>query len=431
MDPIEPMELVQPVEPGKAERLYSAWRKVAPPPFDEESGRARFLDSATTALLRSRAGPRRFTRMRVVAALAAALTCAAMIWVVARPARSLRFSTETGEGQVRAWLATDSSREMPLSFSEGTLLVMQSDSRGRVEQLGPRGASFLIERGAVRARVVHRPGADWRFLAGPFEVEVTGTALNVRWDPSGERLSVGVDEGAVLVRGPSLGASQTVRAGQTCVVDLPSHSVHIEGRETGASGAPFDSASATAAHEDSMPAFSTGAAPTPLSPAPAIPRPPAAPALSTPWTELEARGDYDAAYSAAIGLGLTTLYRSASADDLLRLAQVGQLSGHRRTERDALLACRRRYSGTDQAAIAAYKLGRASSSREAAGWFETFLSEKPGASLAREALGRLIEARLEETNETAARNAATRYLAAYPDGPHATLARKVLGRAKP
>ncbi len=405
------------IDADKAEQVFRAWRDVTPPPFDEDSGRARFLESAAGVLARSRARPRRRTLVRAVVALAAVLACAA-IWMIGRPSASLRFSTESGQGQLRAWLATDSTREMPLSFSEGTLLVIQPDSRGRVEQLSPNGASFLIERGAVRARVVHRSGTDWRFLAGPFEVEVTGTSLDVGWDPSSERLSVHVEEGAVVVRGPSLGPSQIVREGQRCVVDLPSRSVH-----TTAAPPPVSSPMT--------------AAPVPEPPAPIVaPAMPAAPAPLAhphvaPWTEFEARGDYDAAYAAATNAGLASLLRAASADDLLRLAQVGQLSGHPMTERNALLTCRRRFSGTEQAAVAAYKLGRSSSSSEAARWFETYLRERPAAPLSREALGRLIEARVEEGNEAAARSAATQYLAKYPDGPHAALARRVLGRARP
>jgi hypothetical protein len=149
------------------------------------------------------------------------------------------------------------------------------------------------------------------------------------------------------------------------------------------------------------------------------------------WMAFEARGDYDAAYSAAAHVGLASLHSAASADDLLRLAQVAQLSGHPMSERNALLACRRRFAGTEQAAIAAYKLGRASSSGEAARWFETYLDERPAAPFSREALGRLIEARVDEGDDSAARGAAQRYLSRYPDGPHAALARRILGGAHP
>jgi hypothetical protein len=386
---------------ARKEQLFRAWHATTAP-FDDGAGLARFLQSSAKPRANVRVLP------SALVAAAAVLVCA-LAWVLNRPTPPLSFSTLAGEGRARAWLATDATRELPLSFSEGTLLVILPDSRGRVEQLGPTGASFLIERGAVHARVVHRSDSDWRFLAGPFEVEVTGTSLDVNWDPSRERFAVHVAEGSVVVRGPNLGAARVVRAGERCEVDLPSHTVELKPRSSMLGVAPDASRAAAPA----------------LSESPPLVAPPVA-----SWRAIEARGDHDGAYAAARAVGLVALYRSASADDLLELAQIGQLSGHPASQRDALLACRRRFPGTEQAAVAAYELGRASSSAEAAGWFETYLGERPSAPLTREALGRLVEARIDEGNEAAARKAATHYLARYPDGPHATLARRVLGGAR-
>ena len=78
--------------------------------------------------------------------------------------------------------------------------------------------------------------------------------------------------------------------------------------------------------------------------------------------------------------------------------------------------------------MAAFLLGRATKGREAAQWFGKYLEEAPGGALAREALGRLIEAELESGNRANASSAASRYLKSYPDGPHVPLAREVLGR---
>src|SRR5262249_11483636 len=124
--------------------------------------------------------------------------------------------------------------------------------------------------------------------------------------------------------------------------------------------------------------------------------------------------------------GLASVLRSASADELLRFAQVARLSGHRGTERDALATCRRRFRGSEPASVAAYELGQASPPGEARGWFEAYLREQPGGPLAREAAGRLIEVRAASGDEPGARDAAAGYLARYPGGPHAALARRVL-----
>jgi hypothetical protein len=320
-------------------------------------------------------------------------------------------------GQAGAWLATDTATELPIAFSEGTQLVMAAGSRGRVEELGRTGASFLLERGEVRARVVHRSDTSWRFLAGPFEVHVTGTALGVDWDPARERFAVQVDEGSVTVRGPNV-AQQTVRAGEQCVVDLPSRTTRI---------APIGPAPSS--DSDAPVDAGTDDAASPVAPSLRVPAGthPVAPAVS--WIKLDEKGDYDAAYAAAMSAGLASVLRASTSDELLRLAQIARLSGHRDTERQALVTCRRRFPGGERAAVAAYELGRSSSPSEASSWFDTYLGEQPSGPLAREASGRLIEARASAGDDRGARDAATRYLSRYPDGPHAPLARRVLAGA--
>jgi transmembrane sensor len=390
------------------EKLLRAWREAPVPPFDAESGRARFLESVSEA-------PPRNHRPYVLAAAFGFCACGVAFgwWHAMRP---VSFTTSTGDGQAGAWLATDTAGELPITFSEGTQLVMAAGSRGRVEDLGRTGASFLLERGEVRARVVHRSGTSWRFLAGPFEVHVTGTALGVDWDPARERFAVHVDEGSVTVRGPSV-ALQTVKAGEQCVVDLPARTTRIApiGQD-----APADTEATVDAGIDGI----VGAA------APSVRAAVTAhPSLPVSWIKLDEKGDYDAAYAAAMSAGLASVLRASSSDELLRLAQVARLSGHHDTERQALVTCRRRFPGTERAAVAAYELGRSSSPSEASSWFDTYLGEQPSGPLAREASGRLIEARASAGDDRGARDAATRYLARYPDGPHAPLARRVLAGA--
>jgi outer membrane protein assembly factor BamD (BamD/ComL family) len=96
--------------------------------------------------------------------------------------------------------------------------------------------------------------------------------------------------------------------------------------------------------------------------------------------------------------------------------------------REALMACRARFAGTQQAAMSAFQLGRSASGAQAAQWFSTYLKEQPGGQLAREALGRLIEAHEAAGDHVSGRAAAERYLKSYPDGPHAALARQALHR---
>ena len=78
--------------------------------------------------------------------------------------------------------------------------------------------------------------------------------------------------------------------------------------------------------------------------------------------------------------------------------------------------------------MSAFLLGRSASGAQAIQWFSAYLKEQPSGALAREALGRLIEAYQATGDRVSSRAAAERYLKSYPDGPHATLAREALHR---
>jgi transmembrane sensor len=408
-------------QPNHGEKIFQAWRAGVPPvPRDETAGRARFVEAFVARSAR-RSGARAHAHSPTwLAAAAIAIVACALGVAWWRVPSTLSFATPGGDGQAGAWLATGKAADLPLTFSEGTQVVLAADSRGRVEQLGRSGAVFVLERGEVRARVVHRASTSWRFRAGPFEVEVTGTALGIEWDPTRERFTVRVDEGSVRVAGPRVGAVQVVKAGERCVVDLPTQTTRMSSTED--DGAPWldagDGADASGANDGGLAEASAAIAPT------ASPR-----AASPSWTKLAEAGDYDAAYAAARATGLATVLRTSSGDELLRFAQVSLLSGHRESGREALLACRNRFPDSEPASVAAYQLGRASAAGDAARWFETYLAERPAGPLAREASGRLIEARSDAGDGAGAREAASRYLARYPDGPHAVLARRILGGA--
>jgi transmembrane sensor len=402
-------------DPRGGKRLFRAWADTLPP-LDEATGRTRFLEAAA-AKTTARPGVRSGWWMAAAASLVLVVAVGALAgWERSRA--TLHFTAGTSDGHTGAWLATSPEHEMPLSFSEGTQLVIAADSRGRVEALGRAGASFLLERGEVRAKVVHRDGTDWRFLAGPFEVLVTGTSLRVSWDPSRERFAVRVDEGSIVLRGPDV--QQTVRAGERCAVDVPTgtlrvttttpdalHAARLDGANDGtdAGDEATDAAPASGA---------TGASPARSGSA------------AVPWTALEERGDYASAYRAATRDGFASVLRASTSDELLRLAEVAQLSGHPAAGREALLTCRSRFHGTEPSAVAAYELGRMASPGDASSWFEAYLHEAPSGPLAREALGRLVEARAASNDPVAARSAARLYVERYPAGPEAPLAKRLL-----
>jgi TolA-binding protein len=168
-----------------------------------------------------------------------------------------------------------------------------------------------------------------------------------------------------------------------------------------------------------------------------LPTPPEAASSEPPapvgWQELASKGHFSESYAAAEAIGLARLCESISARELLTLSESARLSGHAAAARRPLLATRTRFPGSAEEAAATFALGRIAfdelrDDAEAAQWFATLLREHPAGSLTREATGRLIEALVRSGDHASARAHAARYLEAFPLGPHAPLARRVLGR---
>jgi TolA-binding protein len=153
------------------------------------------------------------------------------------------------------------------------------------------------------------------------------------------------------------------------------------------------------------------------------------PALS--WQQLARAGSYREALERAETQGFDSLLAAASAEELRTLADAARLAGSPERARQALVELRRRFPTAEGAALAAFLLGRAAFDEDkaygaAASWFSIYLAEAPAGPFAREAAGRLLEARSLAGDERGARAAARAYLAAYPDGPHAARARNLL-----
>lgn len=311
------------------------------------------------------------------------------------------------------WIATSSTTAEERKFDDGSSLRLESESAARVQFVHAKGGLVHLDRGAVKLKVHHRDGSTWRVAAGPYEVEAIGTEFTVDWVAGRDKpLRVSVTEGTVAVRGPAFRGTRFVSAHQMVEVAAP---------------------------ESAAPVAAPVAEPTPVSVEDLSPETAEATAdealPSTPhvrgeksWRELEASGKYADAVKAAQRRGLTGIYQSGAGDDLLALARAARFAGRMDVSRDALMACRARFAGSPQAAMSAFLLGRSASGAQAAQWFTTYLKEQPGGALAREALGRLLEAYQASGDRVAARSAAERYLKSYPDGPHATLAREALHR---
>ncbi|MBN2196382.1 MAG: FecR domain-containing protein [Polyangiaceae bacterium] len=321
--------------------------------------------------------------------------------------------------QAGAWLETTTDSAQPLVFGDGSRVEVQGGSRVLVASVDPEGARITVERGAIHADIVHRTDTDWAFESGPFVVQVTGTALTVSWQPSTQEFSVEVQSGSVWVTGPMLDGGRSVVRGQRCRVRIPDARLEVTrlGTESG-SPSEVPSLSVTdlplesnAASEDSgsTSRHRIAAAPPPS------------------FVELERAGKYREALAVAERVGFSAILGGGTTTELMSLERAARLGGRPDLSRSALGACRARFPGTPEAATAAYLLGRSAAAGEAAQWFETYLTEHPSGALAREAEGRVIESHHAAGNHAMARATAERYLARYPDGPHAAFAKSVLG----
>jgi TolA-binding protein len=370
------------------------------------AGRARFVALATAPK------PARATkaRVRVLLAVAAALALIAVALFFPKPLPAPTASRISGAPLAAGgWFGARS-----VTFSDGTRITLGPKGRARVAETTANGARVVLEQGSLDAAVVHREGTAWSFLAGPYEVRVTGTRFTVTWDPASQDLEIAMHDGAVLLLGPAMGAGLAVRGGETVRITAES----AEERQEPPSGVDPGGAPS-----------SPGAPPTPAPKGSASAGAAAEPGPT--WQELAGAGKYREAMARIDEDGFSSVSARCDGKDLLLLADVARLSGRGDRASEALLSVRKRFAGASESATAAFLLGRlAFDGRhdlgEAERWFTIYLREQPGGDFASLAEGRLLEIAIQRGDHDRAQEAAKRYLERYPSGPHAAKARSVL-----
>ncbi|XXX72795.1 tetratricopeptide repeat protein [Sorangium sp. So ce134] len=406
---------------------------------DLRGARERFLESAAGGSPRpgaARLGPSRPRWIAPAALVALAGACAVLLLVLLPPSRSLSFAVGPAPGQVGAWIAAAEDAPLPVRFSDGTSLELDASARVRVVAADARGARVLLEGGRLTATVTHTATSAWNFNVGPFDVLVTGTRFELSWSPASEELKLVLREGSVAVSGPLVGGRRAVAAGETLEVFCKEQRFELtRGEPRAAALPPPSSAPISAPIAAPIAPAASGPAPAPTgdaagdgaTAAKAADAPPRRPG----WRDLAAADRYREAMTAAEAEGFDGLVARASAADLLMLADAARFSGKPARAAAALTATRSRFAGSVEAAKAAFHLGRMAfdqrrSYAEAERWFGVYLEEQPGGSFAQEALGRVIECRELMGSAGGARDAARRYLARYPAGPHAARAERLL-----
>lgn len=389
-------------------------------------------------LLSLEAGRQGRLRPRLVGLLAAALAFCSVFLLVRRHTSERGPYVLVGrtglQVSVGTWLHASENESLPLAFSDGTRVEMAPKSRARVLVLAPGETRLLLESGRAHVEVAHRPGQNFSVATGPFNVRVTGTRFDVTWSPERDQFELALAEGQVELSGCVFGGGRKLAAGQK--VEASCRTPRLAIAYSSPSTAP---ASSLAAAEPAEPREAT-ALPSPNSNKdstarsaadPVLSRKPDASAGHAAWLELARQGNYAEAFTAADAQGFDELCQRTSPAELSLLAEAARHAGQLGKARSAFSAVRRRFPAAKEAGLAAFSLGLLEfdgfgAYAKAAEWFQTYLKERPGGSLAREARGRMMEAMHRTGRRTEARNLALTYLLDYPAGPHAELARRIV-----
>jgi ferric-dicitrate binding protein FerR (iron transport regulator) len=364
------------------------------------------------------------------AGLSAAACAAFALWVSAPfkpPTLSFNVGDQHTQGIVGEWITAPGDKGVPVLFSDGTRVELDPYTRARIGLYDERAGRVILESGSARLKVVHRDGVQWRVDAGPFAVRVTGTTFDLTWKPESQLFEINLREGSVTVDGPVLDQGRNVRKGQTLRVSVTRSMALLAETSSMVASRDWPTPSAEQPRDDRQESASNDAS-NGVSENRPVARTDASDAR---WKELAEEGRYEEALAAAENRGFTRLCNRLGPASLLRLAEVARFAGRLDRTEQALRQVRERFSKRREAAIAAYTLGRAAfdqkgSYGEAEKWFEVYLREQPSGALAREALGRLMEAQSHQGRHDRAKQTARRYLDRFPNGPHTDIAARLV-----
>ncbi|HEX6767164.1 MAG TPA: FecR domain-containing protein [Polyangiaceae bacterium] len=374
--------------------------------------------------------PRRFVWALVAAAAAFAGLFIALSFATPFGALAVVVDGSGGTPLLGAWIGAPSARPLPLEFSDGSRIELTPESKVRLVELARSGARVELANGTLHVHVVPRRTTDYRLDAGPFGVHVTGTRFEMSYRPERETFELFLEEGQVELTGCVFGKGRKLAAGQSVFASCRERTLDVSfGRRKnpaleGAAPHRVPPTEAALAPPEAAPkAISTESAASERN----TPEKPVTPG----WVALARSGDFAQAFTIANGAGFETECARASAAELSLLADVARHAKAPQKAEHAFLTLRRRFPGTNEAALSAFALGRLEFDErgaygKAATWFRAYLSERPSGAMTREALGRLVEACYRAKDDGGAREAAVLYLRDYPSGPHAELARRVV-----
>jgi hypothetical protein len=376
--------------------------------------------------------PRRRRRAPWLLAAAAAVALSSIAAVVLVRPRALDVTVAGQPGVPGRWIAAPDDASVPIRFSDGTAVTLAPGGHARVLDVTGRGAHLMLESGKAALDVTPKPRAHWTVSVGPYTVEVKGTRFDLGWSPQDEVLTLTLVEGKVAISGCALGDARMMFAGETLRASCRDKDFHIARTppaDAPSIALPWPLPSLNPSSGSSPGATAPGSG-SPIASAPssqATSSHPGGPPADS-WQALARASKFREAFDVARDRGFDAEIDRADVQDVLLLGDAARLSGNSAYALRAYQRTRSRAPGTAWAANAAFAMGRVYFDQlddfgEAARWFATYTSEQGGGPLAREALGRRMEALARAGDRAGAARVAEQYLRQYPKGPHAPLAR--------
>ena len=245
-----------PIEPSSAENLPAELQPLARLAQDSLGQITPELSLRGEIALERRFAQR--PRRAWPALVAATAAATAALFFVLRPHGApapLSYVVENGVA-VSTSLEANTAAPRTVLFSDGTEVRVDAGTQARVRFVTDHGAAIAMARGALHASVIHSATSEWKFEAGPFIVNVTGTAFRLAWDPEQGRFDLRLEHGSVTVASPVANEPIPVRSGQWLTIRPRDNEVLI--RDLSGAAAPDEPVPAL---DSASPAGDSSAAP--------------------------------------------------------------------------------------------------------------------------------------------------------------------------
>jgi hypothetical protein len=364
------------------------------------------------------------------------------------------------KGSVGSYVSAPSGHSLDIHFSEGSDVVLAPSSRGRVAQTTSSGATVVLEDGRARANIVHQRSTQWQILAGPYVVGVTGTSFDVAFNVATQTFELDMHSGSVRVTGPGLKNPIEIRDQQRLTLSntsrlnyasapterapvaepehkpivvngvvCPPNVTSAKPEQPNVTSAKPEQPNVTSAKPEQPNVTSAETEPSKARSTDDSASIAGHTTTTESFTQLGTKGNHARILELAERTGIDNVTANINAQDLMALGNAARFSGKSTVATKAYGAIRQRFGGSNEAAPAAFFLGRLAETTNptvAMSWYDKYLTESPRGVWIADAMGRSLVLSNQLRGKEATLGAAKEYLERFPAGPYAGFARKLL-----